>query len=345
VVDSGAAEEAAKQAKNKIRKCIFGSFASLKRTECLQTFFSEGKESSSFFMMASDGRQPVYFKDRILCYIQRFNYTPMRTCQKCKDALGRNPYLRNMDVIRQTLVSSTRQLMCGQHTKDPAQMLCIGFFRKCKEYVDLTQYLMARFYFFKHISYDIPASAAFCRRSVTPNDLFLVEMRHFFCDIEAVKVVPENYLLGKASFPLHFVYVMREILLRCEKTYYKYSEPRYVLYLYTEYVIERCHEHYKSEWKPLLEKLKNNIGLLNHPPLPFYCTAMVHYFIHEYKLDIYPGPRRRRYEYGRTNSSTDKNSFTKSQLTDTVIGLRGNIPDECRTMIFYNFLHKYCKKH
>jgi hypothetical protein len=341
--DSGAAEETVTQTKNKIRRCIF--VACVKQTEYLQTFFGEGgKESSSFFMMASDCGPPVYFKDKILCYIKRFNYTPTKTCQKCKDALARNPYLRKMDVIRHAFVSSTRQLMCGQHTKDPSQMVCIGFFRKCKEYVDLTQYLMARFHFFKHISHNIPVSAAFCRRSVTPNDLFLVEMRHFFCEIEAVKVVPEHYsdklsyfltkispslscayLLGKASFPLHFVYVMREILVRCEKTYYKYSEPRYVLYLYTEYVIERCHVHYQTEWKPLLEKLKNNIGLLNHPPLPFYCTAMVHYFIHEYKLDIYPGPRRRRYEYGRTNSSTDKNSFTKSPLAATVIGLRGNI--------------------
>ena len=287
---------------------------------------------------------PVYFKDRILCYIQRFNFTPLKCCPKCEDALKKNPYMKDLDVIRKTLVSSTRKLMCGQHTKDPREMSCLGAFRKCKDYPDLTQYLFARWFFFKNDSHNIPISIAFCKRSVTPNDFFLVEMRHFFCEIEADYAVPENYsdklsyfltkvspslscayLLSKASFPLYFVHVMREILVRCEKTYYKYSQPRYVLYLYTEYVIERCHQHYQLEWKPLLEQLKSNIGLLNHPSLPFYCTAMVHYFIHEYKLDIYPGPRRRKYMYGRTNSSTDKNSFTRSPLADTVIGLRGNI--------------------
>jgi hypothetical protein len=66
---------------------------------------------------------------------------------------------------------------------------------------------------------------------------------------------------------------MKKILLKCEQIYYLYSESKYVLFLYTEYVLKQCHKEYQKEFEQPLKNLKEFIFVT--PPLLYLITVLL----------------------------------------------------------------------
>jgi hypothetical protein len=285
-----------------------------------------------------------YFKDQVLCYIARFHLTPWTLCEECEKTLKNQKIFEKIEERKKKFAKMGRKLMCGQHWISDKYVSCTAFSSRTGIYPDLVQYTTALFLFHTGNMNAFPLSRILESRRVTPNDIFLVELRHFFTEYEHRRVVGPNhpnklsfflkrcspsaicaFLLLKASFPIYFVVLMKKILLKCEQIYYQYSEPKYVLFLYTEYVLKQCHKEYQKEFEQSLKNLKEFIFVTKPPPLPFYCSVIVRYFVKEAAFDSYPGPPRRPHVLAKPNTTTDKTSFSRSALFPFQTGRRGEI--------------------
>jgi uncharacterized membrane protein len=87
-----------------------------------------------------------------------------------------------------------RKLMCGQHWISDKYVSCTAFSSRTGIYPDLVQYTTALFLFHTGNMNAFPLSRILESRRVTPNDIFLVELRHFFTEYEHRRVVGPNVL-------------------------------------------------------------------------------------------------------------------------------------------------------
>jgi hypothetical protein len=282
-----------------------------------------------------------YFKDPLYSYMTRFTYTPWDLCQYCKNYYDRTE--SNDKTLKKTY-RTLRRLFCAQYWFQ--RKTCASELFKNGKEKDIVKYGYALYEFQAQKLFHISFTKLLENSQITPNDIFLVEMRHFFMEFTHGRVMTNFnhkmayyvqtlspslkcvYFLNKAGFPLKFIFIMKRILLLCEQGYYHWRNPNDVLFYYTEFVTHQVHAYYKEKFHQCLKSLKQMLIFLSEEPLPFYCTTIVHYFIHQRGLDIGPEPSTDvKYVLMKPNTTWDKTSFMRERSQMTTIGHLGEIID------------------